>query len=189
MPISKRIFDIIFATLALPFVLFLFIPICLIIKFTSRGPALIWSDRVGINNQIFKMPKFRTMRIDTPQVATHLLINPKMYLTPFGIILRQTSLDEIPQILSVLTGSMSMVGPRPALFNQFDLIEMRTNHKIHTLKPGLTGWAQVNGRDELTLSHKVELDLYYLNNANLLFDLKIVFLTVYKVFKRESVSH
>ena len=161
----------------------------LLVKLTSRGPILYWSDRVGRNNHIFKMPKFRTMRTDTPAVATHLLNDPDRYLTPIGKFLRKTSLDELPQLYSILKGDMSFVGPRPALFNQDDLVELRTQKGIHQLTPGLTGWAQINGRDELPIPVKVELDEYYLKNRSFALDMKILFFTFFKVLKSEGVTH
>lgn len=161
----------------------------MMVKLTSKGPILYWSDRVGIHNSIFKMPKFRTMKINTPAVATHLLNHPDQYLTPIGGILRKMSLDELPQLLSILKGDISFVGPRPALFNQYDLIEPRTKKGIHTLLPGLTGWAQINGRDNLPISVKVEFDEFYLKHQSFLFDLKILFRTFFKVIIREGVSH
>ncbi|WP_194711695.1 sugar transferase [Noviherbaspirillum soli] len=172
--------------------IFLFVPILLIaavVKLTSPGPALYWSDRVGRRNAIFRMPKFRTMRIDTPAVATHLLGNPDQFLTPIGSFLRKTSLDELPQLWSILKGDMSFVGPRPALFNQYDLIELRTRHHVDELLPGLTGWAQINGRDELAIPDKVKLDVEYLQRQSLLFDLNILVLTFLKVVRREGVTH
>lgn len=156
---------------------------------TSPGPALYWSDRVGRHNRIFKMPKFRSMRIDTPAVATHLLQNPDQWLTPIGSFLRKSSLDELPQLWSILKGDMSFVGPRPALFNQDDLIALRTEKGVHELVPGLTGWAQVNGRDELPIPQKVALDAEYLERRSLLFDMKILWLTALKVLARDGVSH
>lgn len=153
------------------------------------GPALYWSDRVGRNNIVFKMPKFRSMRLGTPAVATHLLGNPSAHLTPIGSLLRQSSLDELPQLWSILVGDMSFVGPRPALFNQHDLIELRNQNNVHTLVPGLTGWAQVNGRDELPISQKVALDAEYLQRMGFWFDIKILWLTFLKVLQREGVSH
>lgn len=168
-----------------------FIPfwmIFLLVKLTSQGPAIHWSKRIGKNNQIFLMPKFRTMRIDTPQVATHLL-DGKSYLTPIGSFLRKSSLDEIPQLISVLKGDMSLVGPRPALFNQHDLMELRTKHGVHTLLPGVTGWAQVNGRDDLSIADKVVFDVSYLRNKSIFFNLKILCLTTLKVFLRKGISH
>ena len=163
--------------------------IALLVKLTSPGPALYWSDRVGRKNAIFRMPKFRTMRIDTPAVATHLLGNPDQFLTPVGSFLRKTSLDELPQLWSILKGDMSFVGPRPALFNQYDLIELRTRHHVDELLPGLTGWAQINGRDELAIPDKVKLDVEYLQRQSLLFDLNILLLTFLKVVRREGVTH
>jgi len=174
--------------LLLPFSIPLLI-IAFLVKATSRGPALYWSDRVGKNNTIFRMPKFRTMRTDTPAVATHLLSNPDVYLTPIGNFLRKSSLDELPQLLSILKGDMSFVGPRPALFNQDDLVALRTEKGVQILTPGLTGWAQINGRDELPIPVKVEFDEYYLKHRSFLFDLKILFLTFFKVVRREGVTH
>lgn len=159
------------------------------IKITSPGPVLYWSERVGQNNSIFKMPKFRSMRIDTPVVATHLLGDAVNYLTPIGSILRRSSLDELPQIWSILIGDMSLVGPRPALFNQYDLIELRSLYGIDRLVPGLTGWAQINGRDELPIAEKVALDRVYLEKKSFLFDLRIIFLTVINVIRARGVSH
>jgi O-antigen biosynthesis protein WbqP len=185
----KRAFDI---TLGLFGLLILALPlaiIALLVRLTSKGPALYWSNRVGRNNAIFRMPKFRTMRIDTPPVATHLLQSPEQYLTPIGGILRKASLDELPQLYSVIKGDMSMVGPRPALFNQDDLVALRTQKGVHVLVPGLTGWAQINGRDELPIPVKVDFDEYYLRNRSIAFDLKILFRTVLKVVEREGVTH
>ena len=163
--------------------------VALSVKLTSPGPVLYWSDRVGRHNRIFRMPKFRSMRIGTPAVATHLLQDPDAWLTPIGAFLRKTSLDELPQLWSILAGDMSIVGPRPALFNQDDLIALRSERGVHELAPGLTGWAQVNGRDELPIPQKVELDVEYLRRRSLLFDLRIVWLTVVKVLRRDGVSH
>lgn len=163
--------------------------IALFIKKSSRGPALYWSDRVGINNTIFKMPKFRTMEVNTPAVATHLLSNPEKYVTSTGRWLRRTSLDELPQIFSVLKGDMSFVGPRPALFNQDDLVELRTSKGIHTLIPGITGWAQINGRDDLPIPVKVDFDYYYLQNRSFMFDFKILAKTVINVLFGKGVQH
>lgn len=185
----KRLFDLL---LALTAALFLVIPIVLVavaVRLTSRGPALYWSQRVGRNNQLFSMPKFRSMRIDTPAVATHLLENPDQWLTPIGSFLRKSSLDELPQLWSILTGDMSFVGPRPALFNQDDLIALRTDAGVHTLVPGLTGWAQINGRDELPIPEKVKLDAEYLARHSLMFDIRILWLTGLKVLRRDGVSH
>lgn len=163
--------------------------IALLIKLTSRGPVLYWSDRVGIDNTIFKMPKFRTMRTDTPALATHLLENPHRYITSIGKFLRKTSLDELPQLFSILKGEISFVGPRPALFNQDDLIDLRTQKGVHKISPGLTGWAQVNGRDDLPIFKKVEFDEFYLKHQSFAFDLKILFLTFLKVIRSEGVNH
>ncbi len=163
--------------------------VALLVRFTSPGPVLYWSDRVGRHNRIFKMPKFRSMRIDTPALATHLLQNPDQWLTPIGSFLRKSSLDELPQLWSILKGDMSFVGPRPALFNQDDLIALRTAAGVHDLLPGLTGWAQVNGRDELPIPQKVQLDVEYLQQHSLLFDIKILWLTALKVLSRDGVSH
>lgn len=185
----KRLFDLINALFVLILLSIPMLFVALLVKLTSPGPILYWSDRVGRNNLIFKMPKFRTMRIDTPVVATHLLVDPDQYLTTVGKFLRKSSLDELPQLLSILTGHMSFVGPRPALFNQDDLVELRTQKGIHQLTPGLTGWAQINGRDELPIAEKVEYDEYYLLHRSLLFDLKIIILTMLKVVKREGVIH
>jgi O-antigen biosynthesis protein WbqP len=163
--------------------------ISLIVKLTSKGPVFYWSDRVGINNTIFRMPKFRTMRIETPAIATHLLENPDEYLTPIGIFLRKFSLDELPQLWSVMKGYMSLVGPRPALYNQDDLIALRTEKGIHKIIPGITGWAQINGRDDLPIPIKVGYDEYYLKNRSFSFDIKILFLTLFKTVKSEGVQH
>ncbi len=163
--------------------------VAILVKLTSKGPVLYWSDRVGKYNKIFKMPKFRTMKIDTPTVATHLLSNPDQYLTPIGRLLRKTSLDELPQVICIIKGDMSFVGPRPALFNQDDLVALRTEMGIHELVPGLTGWAQINGRDELPIPVKVKFEKYYLNHQSFLFDLKILFISFYKVVSREGVAH
>ncbi|MFJ2995276.1 sugar transferase [Pandoraea sp. NPDC087047] len=185
----KRIFDF---SVALAAGLVLLVPILIVavlVRVTSRGPALYWSDRVGRDNRIFRMPKFRSMRVDTPAVATHLLPDPKACLTPIGGTLRRTSLDELPQIWSILRGDMSLVGPRPALFNQDDLIELRTRYGVHTLRPGLTGWAQINGRDELPIPVKVEFDVQYLKRRSFLFDFKILVATFVKVLHRDGVSH
>jgi len=173
----------------IPVLLFPILVIAFMVRLTSKGPALYWSDRVGVGNGIFKMPKFRTMRIDTPAVATHFLENSDEYLTPIGIFLRKFSLDELPQLWSVMKGYMSLVGPRPALFNQDDLISLRTEKGIHKITPGITGWAQVNGRDDLPIPIKVGYDEYYLKNRSFLFDLKILLLTFLKVTRAENVSH
>ena len=185
----KRVFDI---CLGCTVALILLVPVLLVgiaVRITSKGPTLYWSDRIGQNNVIFKMPKFRSMRLGTPAVATHLLGNPKSHLTPIGSFLRKSSLDELPQLWSILTGEMSFVGPRPALFNQRDLIALRTEQGIHTLVPGLTGWAQVNGRDELPIPEKVKLDAYYMQYKSLWFDIRILWLTLLKVLSSDGVSH
>jgi O-antigen biosynthesis protein WbqP len=185
----KPIFDF-FISLCVLFVFL--IPMLLIavgIKLTSTGPVLYWSNRVGKNNRIFRMPKFRTMRTDTPAVATHLLGEPDKYVTGIGRILRTSSLDELPQLISIIKGDMSFVGPRPALFNQDDLIALRTREGVHRLTPGLTGWAQINGRDELPIPVKVEFDKYYLLNQSFFLDMKIILLTILKVIFREGVTH
>lgn len=185
----KRAFDL---ALAVPAVLVLLLPIVLValaVRLTSPGPALYWSDRVGRHNRLFKMPKFRSMRTDTPAVATHLLADPARWLTPIGPFLRKSSLDELPQLWSILKGDMSFVGPRPALFNQDDLIALRTSAGVHVLMPGLTGWAQVNGRDELPIPQKVALDAEYLHRRSLVFDLRILWLTAVKVLRRDGVTH
>jgi O-antigen biosynthesis protein WbqP len=185
----KRLFDL---ALALPAALILLVPIALValaVRLTSPGPALYWSDRVGRHNRLFRMPKFRSMRTDTPAVATHLLEDPQRWLTPIGPFLRKSSLDELPQLWSILKGDMSFVGPRPALFNQHDLIALRTEAGVHELVPGLTGWAQVNGRDELPIPQKVALDAEYLRRQSLGLDLRILWLTAVKVLRREGVQH
>jgi O-antigen biosynthesis protein WbqP len=185
----KRLFDLVLGIfLAALFALPLFL-VAITVRLTSRGPALYWSDRMGKNNQIFRMPKFRSMRTDTPAVATHLLDNPQSFLTPIGGFLRRSSLDELPQIWSVLVGDMSFVGPRPALYNQDDLIALRTERQVHTLVPGLTGWAQVNGRDELPIPVKVNLDVEYMQKQSFFFDIYILYLTFIKVLGRDGVSH
>ena len=185
----KRLFDITLALCAGTFLLVPLVLTALAVRCTSTGPALYWSDRVGRNNRIFKMPKFRSMRLDAPVVATHLLDNPGVYLSPIGSFLRKSSLDELPQLWSILRGDMSFVGPRPALFNQDDLIALRTSAGVHALLPGLTGWAQVNGRDELEIPLKVQLDAEYLQKRSLGLDLWILWLTFLKVLRRDGVSH
>jgi O-antigen biosynthesis protein WbqP len=185
----KRILDLALTLLAGLILLLPLIGVAIAVKMTSKGPVLYWSDRVGRKNQIFKMPKFRSMQVGTPAVATHLLSNPDTYLTPIGSFLRKSSLDELPQLWSIFKGDMSFVGPRPALFNQHDLIELRTQAGVHRLTPGLTGWAQVNGRDELPISAKVSLDAQYLQQQSMILDIKIIFLTVWKVIHRDNVSH
>lgn len=185
----KRSFDLLLCVvlgllIALPCAL-----VVVAVRVTSKGPILFWSDRVGRNNVVFRMPKFRSMYIGTPSVATHLLVNPQGHFTPIGSFLRRSSLDELPQLWSILVGDMSFVGPRPALFNQYDLIELRTEKNVHTLVPGLTGLAQVNGRDELSISQKVALDLEYLERHSLWFDMRILWLTFVKVLRRDGVSY
>tara|TARA_B100000902_G_C27197035_1_gene857030 strand:+ start:654 stop:1214 length:561 start_codon:yes stop_codon:yes gene_type:complete len=185
----KRSFDISLSLIAL---LVLAIPLMVtfvIIKFTSKGSGLYWSERVGKNNLIFRMPKFRTMHHETPQVASHLLGDPLSYYTPIGKFLRQYSIDELPQLFSILKGEMSFVGPRPALFNQENLIKLRSSYKIDQLTPGVTGWAQVNGRDELTIEEKVKFDAEYFSKKSLRFDLYIIYLTLFKVIKKDGISH
>lgn len=185
----KKILDLslvlVVGVFALPFI----VVVALLVALTSRGPVLYWSDRVGRDNAIFKMPKFRSMKTDTPAVATHLLLDPTSFLTPIGGFLRKSSLDELPQLWNIFRGDMSFVGPRPALFNQYDLIELRTRAGVHRLLPGLTGWAQINGRDELPVPQKVALDLEYLNKHSLWFDIKIIFRTGVKVLRRDNVTH
>ena len=185
----KRLFDLVVALVAAVFLTLPILVVALAVWMTSPGPALYWSDRVGRNNRIFKMPKFRSMRIDTPAVATHLLQSPDQWLTPIGSFLRKSSLDELPQLWSILKGDMSFVGPRPALFNQNDLIALRTEKGVHELLPGLTGWAQINGRDELPIPQKVQLDVEYLHRRSFFFDLEILWGTVLKVIARDGVSH
>lgn len=185
----KRLFDLVLGLTAAALLLVPIVIVAGLVRLTSPGPALYWSDRVGRFNKIFKMPKFRTMRVGTPAVATHLLANPKAHLTPIGSFLRTSSLDELPQLWSILAGDMSFVGPRPALFNQHDLIELRTQKNVHALVPGLTGWAQVNGRDELPIPQKVALDAEYLQRQGFWFDIKILWLTFLKVVQRDGVSH
>ena len=185
----KRIFDFIFAFTLLILFIIPMILIALSIRLTSNGPAIYWSDRVGVNSLIFRMPKFRSMRIDTPSLATHLLSDPDKFLSPIGKILRKSSIDELPQIFSVLQGNMSFVGPRPALYNQDDLVELRKKHGLEYLLPGITGWAQVNGRDNLTIYEKVMFEVDYNKNKSFWFDLKILWLTVLKVFSIKQISH
>ena len=185
----KRFFDLFLVLLAVVVCALPIFLLAILVRLVSPGPALYWSDRVGRGNRIFRMPKFRTMRIDTPAVATHLLKDPSAYLTPVGVFLRRTSLDELPQLWSILKGDMSFVGPRPALFNQDDLIALRSQQGVHELTPGLTGWAQVNGRDELPIPEKVKLDVEYLHRQSFWFDLWILWLTLVKVIRRDGVSH
>jgi O-antigen biosynthesis protein WbqP len=185
----KRVFDLSLAMLLLALSFAPMLIVALLVKLSSRGPVLYWSDRVGRHNNIFRMPKFRTMRTGTPALATHLLSDPDSFLTPVGKFLRKSSLDELPQLFSILKGEMTFVGPRPALFNQEDLVALRTEKGVHTLTPGLTGWAQINGRDELPIPVKVDFDAYYLTNRSFLLDLSILFLTFFKVLRREGVQH
>jgi O-antigen biosynthesis protein WbqP len=185
----KRALDIVLSLAALIALAIPILVVAIAVKATSRGPALYWSDRVGRDNRIFRMPKFRSMRIDTPVVATHLLESPGQWLTPIGSFLRKSSLDELPQLWSILVGDMSIVGPRPALHNQHDLIELRTQRGVHKLRPGLTGWAQVNGRDEIPIPEKVGYDAWYLEHRSLALDLRIMALTFVKVLRKEGVAH
>ncbi len=185
----KRLFDLCLALIAALILALPFAIVWLMVRVTSKGPALYWSDRVGRHNVIFKMPKFRSMRVDTPAVATHLLNNPQQFLTPIGSFLRKSSLDELPQLLSIIKGDMSFVGPRPALFNQDDLIALRTQYGVDSLVPGLTGWAQINGRDELPIPDKVNLDVVYMQRQSLWFDVQIIVLTFVKVLRRDGIQH
>ncbi len=185
----KRAFDVTVATLALIVLALPMVIVAIVVRTTSRGPAVYWSERVGRGNSRFRMPKFRSMKLDTPAVATHLLQRPDAYLTPVGALLRRTSLDELPQLLCILRGEMSFVGPRPALFNQDDLIALRTQHGVHELTPGLTGWAQINGRDELSIPEKVKFDAEYLERQSLAFDIKILVLTAWRAVRGSGVSH
>ncbi len=185
----KRLFDLFLVLTAGVILILPIMAVAAAVRLTSPGPALYWSDRVGRYNRIFRMPKFRSMRIGTPAVATHLLRDPDAWLTPIGAFLRKTSLDELPQLWSILTGDMSFVGPRPALFNQDDLVALRSECGVHELVPGLTGWAQINGRDELPIPDKVALDVEYLQRRSFLFDLRILWQTVVKVLRRDGVSH
>ena len=185
----KRLFDVCLACVAGVVLLIPFLLVAAAVRLTSKGPVLYWSDRVGRDNAIFRMPKFRSMRVGTPAVATHLLTDPAAYLTPIGGFLRKSSLDELPQLWNILKGDMSFVGPRPALFNQHDLIALRTAQGVHRLVPGLTGWAQINGRDEIPIPQKVAFDREYLDRRSLWFDLRILMLTAVKVLKRDNVTH
>lgn len=185
----KRAFDFCLALFAALVFILPFLLVAAAVRLTSFGPILFWSDRVGRNNQLFKMPKFRTMYVNTPTVATHSLHNAEQYLTPIGSFLRKSSLDELPQLWSIIIGDMSFVGPRPALFNQDDLIGLRRQHGVDKLVPGLTGWAQINGRDELPIPEKVKLDVAYMNNQSFCFDIKILILTFFKVLARDGVQH
>lgn len=185
----KRLLDLALALMAAVILAIPLFFVALAVRMTSPGPALYWSDRIGRNNSVFRMPKFRSMRIDTPAVATHLLENPAQWLTPIGSFLRKSSLDELPQLWSIFRGDMSFVGPRPALFNQHDLIALRTEKGVHALLPGLTGWAQINGRDELPIPQKVALDEEYLQRRSLAFDIRIIWLTFWRVVRRDGVAH
>lgn len=185
----KRLSDIFMAIILLIVLSVPMLFIAVFIRLRSKGPALFWTNRIGVNNVIFKMAKFRTMRIDTPQVATHLMNDPKKWLIPGGEFLRKSSMDELPQLYNVLRGDMSFVGPRPALFNQDDLVALRTAKQVHALIPGITGWAQVNGRDDLPIPIKVSFDEQYLNRRSFGFDLYIILLTVFKVLRKEGVQH
>lgn len=186
---KKRFFDLALVFFAIILFLIPFVSLYIAVRLSSKGPALFWSDRVGLDNKIFKMPKFRTMRIETPNVATHLLDNPQFFYTPIGSFLRKSSLDEIPQLWSILVGHMSFVGPRPALFNQYDLIQLRSKAGVSHLLPGLTGWAQVNGRDHLSIMQKVDLDIEYLRRKSFRFDLYILWITFLKVIGQNGISH
>ena len=185
----KRLFDLFLAALATIALLVPLLLVAVVVRLTSKGPVLYWSDRVGRYNALFKMPKFRSMQVGTPPVATHLLANPGQYLTPIGSFLRKSSLDELPQLWSIIKGDMSFVGPRPALFNQDDLIELRTRQSVHQLMPGLTGWAQINGRDDLPIPDKVKLDVMYLQRQSLWFDIHILWLTFVSVIRRDGITH
>ncbi len=185
----KRLFDLVLAALAAMVLLVPLLLVAVAVRLTSKGPVLYWSDRVGRYNALFKMPKFRSMQVGTPPVATHLLANPGQYLTPIGSFLRKSSLDELPQLWSIIKGDMSFVGPRPALFNQDDLIELRTREGVHRLMPGLTGWAQINGRDDLPIPDKVKLDVVYLQRQSLWFDIRILWLTFVSVIRRDGITH
>lgn len=184
-----RLISLLLAVFSLLLILLPIIIISIMVFFSSKGPILYWSKRIGKNNLVFNMPKFRTMHINTPEVATHLLQNPDEFLTPLGAFLRKTSLDELPQIWSVIIGDMNLVGPRPALFNQEDLIALRKENKVDSLTPGITGWAQVNGRDELSIPDKVDLDIEYLRRRSFFFDIKILWITFSKIMERDGVSH
>jgi O-antigen biosynthesis protein WbqP len=185
----KRAFDLFLGLLLLPLLCILAAATAIAVRLTSKGPVLYWSNRVGRNNRIFRMPKFRTMNVHTPEVATHLLCDPKIHLTVIGPFLRKTSLDELPQIYSILKGDLSFVGPRPALYNQDDLVALRTEHGVHELVPGLTGWAQINGRDDLPIPVKVKYDCEYLRRRTFLFDLRILFRTIGQVLRGDGVTH
>ena len=185
----KRIVDLVVGLSTLVVLVVPIVMVAILVKLTSKGSVLYWSDRVGRKNNIFRMPKFRTMRLDTPEIATHLMETPVTYLSPIGGFLRRSSIDELPQLWSILKGDMSFVGPRPALFNQDDLIALRTEKGVDKLMPGLTGWAQVNGRDELPILEKVDLDVEYMERQSFWFDMKILWMTMLKVMRRDGVSH
>lgn len=185
----KKLFDICLAVFALCLLMVPLVLVVLIVKLTSSGPVVYWSERVGRNNKLFRMPKFRTMRVNTPAVATHLLVDPNRFLTPVGSFLRKSSLDELPQLWSILKGDMSFVGPRPALFNQDDLVALRSEYGVDKVLPGLTGWAQINGRDELPIPEKVKLDAEYVNRQSFRLDCKIIFMTFLKVVRRDGIVH
>ncbi len=185
----KRFFDLLLALILSFFLIWLIVLVAIVVRLSSKGPVLYWSSRIGVNNQLFKMPKFRTMRAQTPVLATHLMTNPNVFLSPLGAFLRRFSLDELPQLFSILKGEMSFVGPRPALFNQDDLITLRTEKGVDKLVPGVTGWAQVNGRDDLSIPEKVDLDVEYLNRQSFWFDVQIIWITLLKVVRSEGVSH
>jgi O-antigen biosynthesis protein WbqP len=187
--VMKRLLDLVLAAFASVILIIPCVAVAILVRMTSPGPVFYWSDRVGRYNQLFKMPKFRSMRVGTPALATHLLSDPGNHLTPIGSFLRKSSLDELPQLWSIIKGDMSFVGPRPALYNQHDLIELRTRYGVHALVPGLTGWAQVNGRDELPIPQKVVLDTEYLRRKSIGFDIRILFLTALKVIMRSDVTH
>lgn len=186
---TKRLFDLSAGLLLAVAFAAPLLAVALLVRLTSNGPVLYWSDRVGRDNRIFRMPKFRTMRVDTPAVATHLLRDPERFLTPVGSFLRKSSLDELPQLWSIICGDMSFVGPRPALFNQHDLIALRTQHGVEKILPGLTGWAQINGRDELPIHEKVALDIEYVRRQSMAMDLRIIFLTFFRVVRSDGVAH
>lgn len=186
---NKRFFDVLLSVIIFFFLIILLAIAAILIISTSRGPVIFWSKRVGLHNQIFEMPKLRTMADNTPNIATHLLDNPNQYVTFVGKILRKTSIDELPQLWSVFKGDMSLVGPRPALFNQYNLIKLRTKKGVHKIKPGITGWAQIHGRDMLTIKEKIILDEYYLLNESFFLDLKIIMYTVFKLFNFKNVTH
>lgn len=188
-PKTKRVLDVIFASAGLAAIGLPMLGIAAAVRATSKGPALHWSERIGRNNQLFRMPKFRTMYVDTPQLPTHLMTNAQSYVTPLGRVLRKTSLDELPQLYSILKGDMSFVGPRPALFNQDDLVQMRTERGVHRLTPGLTGWAQVNGRDELPIPVKVNFDAHYLEHQSLWLDAKILVMTGIQALLARGIQH